>query len=77
MNKQRREKLSQVSSLLKRAVSVVEQVKDEEQDSFDNLPENLQNGDRGEAMEEAVSELEQAVDLINEAADHISQAQNG
>ncbi len=77
MNNKRRERLLQASGLLEKAASMIEQVKDEEQDSFDNLPENLQCSDRGEAMEEAVSELGEAIDLIGEAAEHVSCAQNG
>lgn len=71
VNKQRRTKLSDANSLLNRAVTIVELVKDEEQDSYDNLPENLQDGERGEAMQEAIDELQIAIDSINDAMNHI------
>ena len=76
MNKQRRARLSEAHSLLGRAVSIVERAKDEEQDSFDNLPENLQSGERGELMEEAIDELQTAIDSINDAMEHIDCARN-
>ena len=76
MNKQRRTKLSDANSLLSKAVSIVEFARDEEQDSFDNLPENLQSGERGEAMEEAIEELQTAIDSINDAMNHIDRAKN-
>lgn len=76
MNKQRRAKLSDANMLLSKAVTIVEFARDEEQDSFDNLPENLQDGDRGEAMEEAIEELQTAIDSINDAMNHIDCAKN-
>lgn len=75
MNKQRRVRLSEAHSLLGKAASIVEAVKDEEQDSFDNLPENLQCSERGEAMEEAVDELQMTIDSIEDALGHIDSAQ--
>ena len=76
MNKQRRARLSEAHSLLGKAVSIVERAKDEEQDSFDNLPENLQISERGEAMEEAIDELQMTIDSINDAMEHIDCARN-
>ena len=77
MNKQRREKLSEAHTLLDKAVGIVEQARDEEQDSFDNLPDSLQGSERGEMLEEAVDELQTAIDSINDAIDHIDCARNG
>jgi len=77
VNKQRRARLSEAHSLLGRAVSIVERAKDEEQDSFDNLPENLQSSERGEIMEEAIDELQTAIDSINDAMEHIDCARSG
>lgn len=77
MNKQRRARLSEAHSLLGRAVSIVERAKDEEQDSFDNLPENLQSSERGELMEETIDELQTAIDSINDAMEHIDCARSG
>lgn len=77
MNKQRRARLSEAHSLLGRAVSIVERAKDEEQDSFDNLPENLQSSERGELMEEAIDELQTAIDSISDAMEHIDCARSG
>lgn len=77
MNKQRRVKLSEAHSLLGKAVSLVEGVKDDEQDSLENLPESLQSSKRGEAMEEAVDELQMAIDSISDAMEHIDCAQSG
>jgi len=59
---------------LGQAVSIVESVREEEKDCLDNMPENLQNSERYEAMEEAVDALEEAIESINEANESIEQA---
>ena len=76
MNKQRRKTLAGVKDLLSQAVTLVDQVRSEEQDAFDNLPENLQDSDRAANMEEAISELEEAMDCINDASEHLDEASN-
>lgn len=45
----------------------VEALRDEEQEYLDNMPEGLQQGERGEAAQEAISNLENACDKIDEA----------
>ena len=42
-------------------------MKDEEEDKFDNMPEGLQESERGEAMQEAIEQLETACDNLDEA----------
>jgi hypothetical protein len=45
---------------------------DEEREKFDNMPEGLQQGERGQSIEEAADALESAVSSIEEALDHLS-----
>ena len=44
----------------------VEQVLDEEQEAYDNMPENLQYSDRGCISEECIDALEEAVSSLEE-----------
>ena len=44
----------------------VEEVKDEEQESYENLPESLQYGERGEQMQENVDSLEEFIGYLEE-----------
>ena len=75
MNKQRRIRLKQdARSYLERALIIVSSVKDEEQDSLDNYPENLQGSDRYAVSETAIDELEDAVDHIEQAIENINNA---
>jgi hypothetical protein len=75
MNDGRRKKLDRASALISEATGLIEEVRDLEQDSFDNLPEALQQGEKGEAMEAAVTSLEAALDGLSEALAGIEEAQ--
>lgn len=74
MNRRRRARLQEADSLLSKVLEIVDDVREEEQDSIDNCPENLQNSERYAAMEDVVSELEEARDKIQEASEHIDRA---
>lgn len=52
----------------------IESVKDEEQEAYDNLPESMQNGDKGEKMSDAVNNLEYAFDSLTEVIDYLENA---
>ncbi len=65
MNKARRKELAKAVELIERAREIIEVVKDEEQDAFDNLPESLQASERGERMEEFISALEDFLDEVD------------
>lgn len=43
------------------ARETVEGLRDEEQEFYDNMPEGFQNGEKGEAAQAAVSNLEDAI----------------
>lgn len=67
MNDERRKKIERAKSHITDAVNLIEEVKSDEQDAFDNMPEGFQQGDKGQAMEEGISALESAVDNLNSA----------
>ena len=76
LNAGRRKKLMVAIDHLREASNIVDQIKDEEQDSLDNMPENLQESERYSNMEEAVDALDDALTSINEASDYIENAMN-
>ena len=55
----RADRLSEVESAVEDAKSTVEELRDEIQNWYDSLPENLQGGDKASQLEEAVSALEE------------------
>jgi uncharacterized coiled-coil DUF342 family protein len=71
MNKQRRERIASVISQLTSLHEEIEAIKDEEQEYYDNMPEGIQSSSKGEAAEEAVSNLECSCDSIQEAIDNL------
>ena len=74
MNRKRREQLQEAVSHLEQATGIVETVWQEEQDSLDNMPENLQASERYEKMEAAIDCLEDAASYLNDANELIVQA---
>lgn len=45
-------------------ISQLEEVRDEEQEYYDNMSENLQGGERGDAAQEAVNNLDAAINFL-------------
>lgn len=67
MNNKRRELLKEAVRLLDRVSGIVNNALDQEQDSLDSMPENLQTSERCERMESVVGNLEDALSCIDEA----------
>lgn len=74
MNKQRRKRLTEVMELLQEAQQIIEEVRDEEQEEFDNLPEGLRCSGRWKAMEEAINNLEEAYDGMDDTISSVEAA---
>lgn len=86
MNNQRRKDIQTAMSLLEEAnakldaaKSILETASEEEREAYDNLPESIQEGERGCAMEEAADNLDDAVstieDIIGEVQEVIDNAE--
>ena len=78
MNKVRRKELNRVIGRLNsiqdkddlyNCINILERLRDEEQDYYDNIPENLQYSQRAEASKYAIDSLDEAIDLLNELYD--------
>ena len=73
MNKNRRKAIAEVRDILESATSNLEVIRDEEQESFDNLPEGIQESERGEKMSECIEYLEEAIENLGEAIDNLDE----
>lgn len=73
MNKQRRNKLGKAFDLVAQAKDILEEVKDEEQEAHDNLPENFQYGEKGEEMEGYIEMIDEAFNYLDDASSVIEQ----
>jgi hypothetical protein len=67
MNNDRRKEINKAVALLQEALNILETARDEEGDTFNNMPENLQSSERGQKTEEAYGQLENACCVIEEA----------
>jgi hypothetical protein len=76
MNKRRRKDIQEAIDHLEKASDLVQQSIDGEQEAFDNLPEQFQWSERGEAMEDAISRMGDALCFIDEALQATSEILN-
>ncbi len=75
MNKARRKQLAEITEQLQELRERIELLQEEEKDRYDNLPESLQQGERGQAMEQAAEQMGTALDSIDEAVQALKEAQ--
>lgn len=76
MNRYRRSILKTIVESLNKISEELRDVIDEETDAYENMPDNLKDGERGssssdaiEYLEEASSSIDDIIDTINEAID--------
>lgn len=73
MNRVRRKRLENAFDLINQAKDILEEVKDEERESLENLPDNFRYGDRGEEMEGYIEMLDEAYGYLDDANSVIEQ----
>lgn len=66
MNKERRSKIAKALELIDNAKTILEEVKDEEESCYDNLPDNLRESEKGETMQENVNDLNECIDYLDD-----------
>ena len=78
MNNERRKQLKAIAKQLGTIADnleeqqiLLEQVYDDESEAFDNMPESLQESDRGIEMEEGIAVLEEQKDAVATMVDDI------
>lgn len=74
MNNTRRKEISKILTVLKTLQSDIENIKDDEEYSYDNLPEGFQDSDRGGRMQEAIENLDGALESIEESINYLEEA---
>ena len=71
MNKERRNKIKEISIELKNINEKLNELLDEENYSFDNMPENLQGSLRGIESEDSIDIMEESIGKIKEIIDDL------
>jgi len=74
MNNQRRKEIEAVLNELADLRSRVETLQNEEQDAFDNMPEGLQQSERGQASENAANALDNALSAFDDIDSSLNEA---
>lgn len=73
MNRQRRKRLTEAFKKVAEAMEILEGVVEEEKESYENLPDNFRDGDRGEEMQGYIEMLEEAYGYLDDANSVIEQ----
>ena len=68
MNNPRRKELEKALELLGQAHDIIETCYEEESDAFDNLPESIQDSERGEKMSDNVDMLSDILSTLDDIA---------
>jgi len=76
VNKDRRKRLAEIEGKLEELKDQLEAIRAEEEEAFDNLPESIQDGEKGQNIDANREALEQAVDSLDESLNAIRQADN-
>jgi hypothetical protein len=74
MNNARRNIIAKALGLMQEAVALLEPVRDEEKEAFENLTEGLQQTERGQQSEQAADALDNAVSNLEEAIAYVEGA---
>lgn len=73
MNNARRKQLQRIQDELRDIYERLDILCDEEQEAYDNMPESLQDTERGERSQNAIDTLESVRDQVLEAADELDE----
>lgn len=76
MNKSRRKKIQDIKDKLLDLLTEIEEIRDEEQEAYDNLPESLQEGEKGTMMSDAIDNLDSAYSSLEEVAEYLEESTN-
>lgn len=68
MNKARRKQIEEIAEQIGALKDRLEELRDAEQESFDNMPEALQQAENGQKMEAAVTTIEEVIDSLESAS---------
>ena len=77
MNKARRKKIQHALDLLQQATEILAEVNDEEDEAFNNLPESIQESERGAQMEEYMETIDDAINEVDDIKANLEEIVEG
>lgn len=75
MNKKRRKEIENLRESISETKAKLQDLLDEEQQAFDNMPESIQESERGEEMQEIIEYMGAAIDSLEEATESLTEIQ--
>lgn len=75
MNAERRKELEKARTLIAEARDIIDSAQSDEQEYFDNMPENMQAGEKGTKAEETASALEEISGELDELLGRIEECE--
>jgi hypothetical protein len=74
MNKARRSEINKIMNLVSELKDRIEFALVGEQESFENMPESFQGGEKGEKAQEAINNFESAMSSLEDANNYLEEA---
>ncbi len=76
MNNDARKNIAAQIATMEQVIADIEGFRDDEQEKYDNMPEGLQSGEKGEAMQSAIDAFESAISSAEEVKLYLEDASN-
>lgn len=73
MNKARREQIKKVVDYIESAYIMLDEIKDDEEDAFNNLPDGIAESERGEMMEQNVDTMDECINNLWDIVDALNE----
>jgi len=74
MNNDRRKRLEKLKERIEEIKEDLAFILEEEQDSYNNMPEGIQDSERGQKSQSAIEALESSDTSLDEAIDYINES---
>lgn len=71
MKKERLNTIESCFASIQKAHDILDDVRNEEEEAYDNMPEGLQLSERGDMMQEVIDELDEAVNYLDDAISYL------
>lgn len=76
MNKQDRKELDKALDLLSSASEIIMRIKEQEEEKYDNLPEGIQESERGERFQQNIDNLESSLSDLESVLEYVENVIN-
>ncbi len=73
MNNNRRKQIADIIKAIGKISSLVQNILDEEQEAYDNMPEGIQASENGMISEDAQENLDATIDALEEAIGYLEE----